>query len=116
MSTTINNTNTTKNFIPYGTDPEMDKLVDSEDCEERDKAVRQGYGLDKLITDPDYLIRSEVALHGYGLDKLINDPSKFVRESANILLDSIEFDKHTDEVMGIINETENMLDELLASL
>ena len=94
MSTTINNINTTNTFIPYGTDPEKDKLID----------------------DHNEFVRAAVAEQGYGLDKLVNDPSKFVRESANILLDSIEFDKHTDEVMGIINETENMLDDLLASL
>ena len=45
----------------YGSDPEMDKLVDCEvwwDCR---KAVEQGYGLDKLINDKEWEVRKTVA-------------------------------------------------------
>lgn len=68
-----------KEFIPYGTDPEMDKKVDSPDSYVRAAVAKQGYGLDKLIDDPDEDVRWEVANQGYGLDKLVDDPKSNVR-------------------------------------
>ena len=63
----------------YGTDPKLDRLVDSDNWEDRAKVAEQGYGLDKLINDEDYFVRRAVARHGYGLDKLINDKNSSVR-------------------------------------
>lgn len=39
------------NWTPYGTDPKLDKKVDSDDIDVRKAIARQGYGLDKLIND-----------------------------------------------------------------
>lgn len=39
----------------YGTDPKLDKLIDSNNWEDRANAAEQGYGLDKLINDEDFL-------------------------------------------------------------
>ena len=44
-------------MMTHGTDPELDKLVDSDDYTDRLKAAKQGYGLDKLINDKEYYIR-----------------------------------------------------------
>ena len=63
----------------YGTDPKLDKLVDSDNWEDRVSAAEQGYGLDKLINDKNSLVRGAVAHQGYGLDKLVNDKQEFVR-------------------------------------
>lgn len=63
----------------YGSDEELDKLVDSKDREDRCAAAKQGYGLDKLINDKAWPVRLEVAKHGYGLDKLVNDGEWCVR-------------------------------------
>ena len=63
----------------YGTDTELDKLVDSKDWEDRENAALYGYGLDKLINDKNYQVRRAVAEQCYGLDKLINDENWVVR-------------------------------------
>ena len=63
----------------YGTDPKLDKLVDSNNWEDRIKAAEQDYGLDKLVNDENEYVRKEVVKHGYKLDKLINDKSWCVR-------------------------------------
>ena len=63
----------------YGTDPKLDRLIDSDNWEDRTKAAEQGYGLDKLINDEDYHVRRVVAEKGYGLDKLVNDTAYEVR-------------------------------------
>ena len=39
------------NWTPYGTDPELDKQVDSDNYYVRAVAANQGYSLDKLIND-----------------------------------------------------------------
>lgn len=67
------------NWTPYGTNPELDKQVDSDDYSIRAKVAKQGYGLDKLVNDKDFHVRYEVAKQGYGLDKLINDKDFDVR-------------------------------------
>ena len=63
----------------YGTDPELDKLVDSDDFEDRIKAAEQDYGLDKLINDENLDVRKAVAEQCYGLNKLIYDKAWLVR-------------------------------------
>ena len=67
------------NWTPYGTNPELDKKVDSHYFDDRYKVVKQGYGLDKLINDKAYEVREVVAEQGYGLDILINDEDEGVR-------------------------------------
>ena len=93
------------NWTPYGTDAELDQLVDSSDFSVRiriayqnyglDKLIndenskvrevvaKQGYGLDILVNDENYVVRGEVAKHGYGLDKLIYDRDAWVCANAN---------------------------------
>ena len=83
-------------WTPYGTDPALDTLVDSNNPEDRYDAAKRGYGLDKLITDKDWLIRCTVAAHGYGLDKLINDEHYQVRRAIvnqGYGLDKLVYDK-----------------------
>lgn len=46
-----------KKFRTYGSNIELDVLVDSDDWEVRQKVARQGYGLNKLINDEDYDVR-----------------------------------------------------------
>ena len=94
----------------YGTNPFMDKLVNSDDCNIRKRAIEQDYGLDKLINDKDWRVRNAIfksgywkdfcadnweiliqskyndvreaiAKQGYGLDILINDEDERVREA-----------------------------------
>lgn len=67
------------NWIPYGTDPELDKKVDSDYWGIRYDVAEQGYGLDKLVYDEDYEVREVVAEQGYGLDILVNDKDYNVR-------------------------------------
>ena len=71
----------TKNFTPYGTDPEKDKMVKSDDWEDRLEMAEEGYGLDVLINDEDWEVRTIVAKQGYGLDILVNDESWIVRRA-----------------------------------
>lgn len=66
-------------WTPYGTDPELDKIVDHQSDYVRRGAASHSYGLDKLVYDPNPFIRSMVASKGYGLDLLINDPDWYVR-------------------------------------
>lgn len=42
----------------YGTDPELDKLVNSDDYKERIEAAEKGYALDKLTNDSDEVVRN----------------------------------------------------------
>ena len=65
----------------YGTDPELDKLVDSDDYNDREKAALYGYGLDILINDEFWCVREAVAEQGYGLDRLIDDKVSYVRRA-----------------------------------
>lgn len=68
------------NFIPYGTDPKLDKYVDSKRWEYRLKAVQRGYGLDKLVNnEQDIQIICEIIKRGYGLDLFLYDASQTVR-------------------------------------
>ena len=66
-------------WTPYGTNPELDKQVDSDNMYARAKVAEQGYGLDKLINDANEEVRGEVAEQGYGLDKLVHDKFPHVR-------------------------------------
>ena len=63
----------TKNFTPYGTDSEKDKMVKSDNWRDRLEMAKQGYGLEVLINDEVWGIREAVAKQGYGLNVLIND-------------------------------------------
>lgn len=69
------------NWTPYGTNPELDKLVDSNYWEDRYSAAKQGYGLDELVNDEEKDVRWAVAKQGYGLDKLVNDEEWSVRQA-----------------------------------
>lgn len=73
-------------WIPYGTNPELDKQVDSDDWNVRVAVAQQGYGLDKLVNDKRWEVRREVAIHGYGLDKLVSDESWWVRRRVELYL------------------------------
>ena len=44
-------------FKEYGTNPELDMLVHSEDWTDRKWAAQQGYALDALIGDKDVMVR-----------------------------------------------------------
>lgn len=91
-------TNSKLTFKPYGTDSELDKLVDSTDISDHIKAAELDYGIDKLLDDKstevreildkkDYTfdtlpvdIRRTLAQKGYGLDKLLKDSDQSVRQ------------------------------------
>ena len=60
-------------FQKYGTDPNMDQLVQSTRPYHNVMAARTGYGLDVLVNSPHALVLYYVADHGYGLDRLIHD-------------------------------------------
>jgi len=47
----MSNLEKVKKFIPYGTDPEKDKMVRSVNWEDRRKMVKEGYGVDVLINE-----------------------------------------------------------------
>ena len=66
-------------FIPYGTDSEMDKLVDSKSYFDRSFAAYKRYALYILVNDSDYRVRIQVAQNDYKLDKLVNDENYNVR-------------------------------------
>lgn len=66
-------------FIPYGADPEMDKLVDSKSYFDRSFAAYKRYALYILVNDSDYRVRIQVAQNDYKLDKLVNDKDLRVR-------------------------------------
>ena len=51
-------------FKEYGSNLEMDKLVDSSKYEDRISAAKQGYGLDKLVWDENEFVRLAVAMQG----------------------------------------------------
>jgi len=85
-----------KNFRPYGTNEELDELVDSKDWTDRREVARQGYGLDKLIDDESIWVREAVAKQGYGLDKLVNDEERCVREAVKDYLKENRY-KNVDE-------------------
>lgn len=65
--------------MKYGSNPNLDKLVDSKGDSKRKQAAKLGYGLDKLVDDKYWVVRKEVAKQGYGLDKLVNDKDGSVR-------------------------------------
>lgn len=77
--TKMNKNSTNPEFIPYGTDPEMDKLVDSKSYFDRSFAAYKRYALYILVNDSDYRVRIRVAQDDYKLDKLVNDEDLHVR-------------------------------------
>ena len=48
-------------FRPYGSDVELDKLVDSKDWRVRRNVASQGYGLNRLVDDKSKCVRIAVA-------------------------------------------------------
>ena len=68
-STKMNKNFTNPEFIPYGTNSEIDRLIDSENPEERAMAANLNYALDKLVNDDNCYVRCSVVLQGYGLDR-----------------------------------------------
>ena len=89
-------------FIPYGTDPNLDKLVDSKKWEHRLKAAQQGYGLDKLTNNEQdiqlsqaRLIKCEIINQGYGLDLFLYDESQTIRYFTANKLESLGYDIYT---------------------
>ena len=124
----------TKNFTPYGTDPEKDKMVKSNNwgnrliiAEEgyglnvlindevyyvREAVAKQGYGLDILIEDKDWRVRAAVAEQGYGLDILINDENWRVRKvveyyltTHNLTLEQWKFNQNPSELSVSISKS-----------
>lgn len=65
--------------IPYGTNPYLDKMVDSDNDVDLIEIIKQHYGLDKLVHHKDPYIRAFVATQGYGLDILVDDPTNGVK-------------------------------------
>ena len=65
-------------FRKYGTDPEMDKLVDSKVSFDRLEAAQQGYALDELVGDTNAWVRMAVAEQGRPQDlKALENDSDF---------------------------------------
>ena len=72
--------------MEYGTFPDLDELVDSEDPKLRRRIAEQGYGLDKLKDDPDPSVRAVIAQQGYYPQQFIKDSSEIVRNCARKIL------------------------------
>lgn len=103
------------NWTPYGTNPELDKQVDNDDCNIRSEIAKQGYGLDKLVNDEYWIVRKAVASKGYGLDILANDKSSWVREAVakqGYGLDILINDED-DRVRGVVADHGYCLDKLI---
>lgn len=66
-------------MMNYGTNSELDRLVDSDNYEDRMAAAAKGYALEKLKNDKSEKVRATVAAQGYALDGLMYDPSEEVR-------------------------------------
>ena len=71
--------------IEYGTFPDLDEMVDSENVNYRIRIASLGYGLDKLKDDADPRVRAEVAKQGYYRSQFIKDPSPIVRKAIKAL-------------------------------
>ena len=67
----------TKNFTPYGTDPEKDKMVSDSDDLVKDDVPKKSK--DASINNEDLQVQKAVAKKGYGLDNLVKDdiPEEF---------------------------------------
>ena len=68
---------------PYGTYPQVDKIVDSPYAEVAQEAVDRHYAMEKLIEHKNWHVRAAVAEEGYGIDKLVTDSNPHVRNVAN---------------------------------
>lgn len=68
-----------KTFTPYGSSPDMDELVDSNDAGKKLRAVEQHYGLDKLVSSESDVVRFTIAEQGFYHNILVNDPDPIVR-------------------------------------
>lgn len=68
----------------YGSDPELDKLVDSLDLDDRMKAVNEGYGYDKLINDSNKKVRDAVLATGYRITDSVDETLEDFVENKNV--------------------------------
>ena len=68
-------------FMNYKDDATLDKLVDSSNYRDRERAANQGYALDILVGDRYRCVRKAVAKHGrpQDLDILVYDKTWYVR-------------------------------------
>lgn len=70
-------------YTPYGMINNLDRLVDSDNWEDRLTAATEGYGLDVLVNDTNEKVRQAVSYKCNGdldiLNKLINDDNEIVR-------------------------------------
>ena len=66
----------------YGTYPDLDEMVDSDNVDYRIRIASLEYGLDKLKDDPDPRVRATIAKAGYYYNQFINDPDPEVRKCA----------------------------------
>ena len=73
-----------KDYLYYGSIPKLDKLVDSDNVEDRLLAVKKHYALEVLCNDPSWRVRLAVCKLGWDLSNFINDPSKRVQKQMEI--------------------------------
>ena len=67
-------------YIPYGLIDELDRLVESDNVEDRLLAVKKHYALEVLSDDPSWRVRLAVCKLGWNLIKFENDPSRRVQK------------------------------------
>ena len=70
-------------YQQYGSDPDMDKMVDSPKVEDRIRMAEWGYGIDKLKDDSYPRVRLAVAKGGYYVQHFLKDPDAEVRKTAS---------------------------------
>lgn len=73
-----------EDYLYYGSIPKLDKLVDSDNVEDRLLAVKKHYALEVLCNDPSWRVRLAVCKLGWDLSNFINDPSKRVQKQMEI--------------------------------
>ena len=69
-------------YTPYGTNSDVDRLVNSDNWVDRSNAAKRGYALDRLMFDSDYKVRADVANTGFRLDEFLYDDNEYVQELA----------------------------------
>ena len=73
-----------EDYLYYGSIPKLDKLVDSDNVEDRLLAVKKHYALEVLCNDPSWRVRLAVCKLGWDISNFINDPSKRVQKQMEI--------------------------------
>ena len=99
----MSNLEKVKKFIPYGTDPEKDKMVRSVNWEDLRKMVKEGYGVDALINDKDdavdkkhnkdLQVQKAMAEKGYDSDDLVKDDVPKKSKDASINNEDLQVQK-----------------------